>query len=101
MKPSTSLMMGMAPYPACQFLGASSLCLGLTDGGIHEILLPTGTSDACPAADVKPYYARDPRPSLVTTSAAHPRALDVGATAVSNGLLRSRPPTVSQRGPIN
>src|SRR5438045_6887866 len=57
--------------PACQFLGASSLCLGLTDGGIHEILLPTGTSDACPVADVKPYCAPGWSMSAVGSGAAN------------------------------
>src|SRR4029077_11105940 len=52
--------------PACQFLGRTSLRLGLTDGGIHEILLPAeqiGASFArAPARDRTPWSATTPSP---------------------------------------
>ncbi|PSO16640.1 hypothetical protein C7G42_22860 [Bradyrhizobium sp. MOS003] len=49
---------------ARQLLGAPALCLGLTDGGIHEFLLPAIDGGFVPGPDVTP-KRRARIPSLV------------------------------------
>src|SRR5882757_8235174 len=65
--------------PARQFLGRSGFCRGLTDGGIHEILLP--------AAKSRGRFAPRTQPYAMARNRSTPSLLDRGllCTGAANG----------------